>query len=253
VRFDVLALFCEEIAAGLRAGMVGRAAAQGVLTIEYWQIRNYAPGKHRQVDDTPYGGGAGMVMKVDPIVAALRACQAASGARGHVVLLTPTGERLTQKVAMDLAQRDRVIVVCGHYEGIDERVRDYVDQELSLGDFVLSAGEIAAMALIDAVGRLLPGVLGNDVSAADESFSSGLLEYPQYTRPEVFEGKRVPEVLLSGHHGEVAKWRRSESLKRTLERRPELLETATLTDVDRKLLEELQARTELDILDKPEH
>ncbi|MDX2168883.1 MAG: tRNA (guanosine(37)-N1)-methyltransferase TrmD, partial [Deltaproteobacteria bacterium] len=200
-----------------------------------------ATDRHRVTDDTPYGGGQGMVMKPEPLVAAIEAT-GDGPARPHRVLLTPQGARFDAARAHGLAARPALALVCGRYEGVDERVRDVVDEELSIGDYVVSGGEVAAVVVIDAVARLVPGVLGCAESAVDESFQDGLLEYPQYTRPPEFRGQRVPEVLLSGDHGAVARWRRAESLRRTLERRPDLLEHAPLSEADRRLLDELKKR-----------
>jgi len=199
-----------------------------------WNLRDFAPGKHRVTDDAPYGGGQGMVMKVEPIVAAIEAvCQSLD--RPWRVLLSPQGRQLDQGTLMRLATHEDVVLVCGRYEGVDERVRAFVDEELSVGDYVLSGGEIPAMVIIDAVTRLAPGALGNAASATDESFMSGLLEHPQYTRPEDFRGMRVPDILLSGDHGAIAAWRRREALRRTFERRPDLVARATLADEDRNI------------------
>lgn len=204
------------------------------MRVLLWNLRDFAPGKHRVTDDAPYGGGQGMVMKVEPIVAAIEAvCQSLD--RPWRVLLSPQGRQLDQGTLMRLATHEDVVLVCGRYEGVDERVRAFVDEELSVGDYVLSGGEIPAMVIIDAVTRLAPGALGNAASATDESFMSGLLEHPQYTRPEDFRGMRVPDILLSGDHGAIAAWRRREALRRTFERRPDLVARATLADEDRNI------------------
>jgi len=201
-------------------------------------LRDYTTGKHRSTDDTPYGGGQGMVMKPEPLVAALEAvCQSVS--HPWRLLLTPQGIPLTQAKAIELSRKEALVLVCGRYEGIDERVRRFVDAEISLGDYVLSGGEVAALVIIDTVARLVPGVVGRLASTQDESFSDGLLEYPQYTRPEEFRGLRVPEVLLSGNHAEIARWRRRQALLRTRVRRPDLLAKVTLSDEEKRWLNQL--------------
>jgi tRNA (guanine37-N1)-methyltransferase len=220
---EVLTLFPRMIAAPLEESILGKAREKGLLRVQVTDIREFADGKHRVTDDVPYGGGAGMVMKPEPLVAAIEAArQRAPGAR--VVLLSPQGARFDQGKAQELAVHGALILVCGRYEGVDERVLRWVDEELSLGDFVLTGGEIAALAVIDAIARLVPGVLGNELSAQSESFSGeGLLEGPQYTRPPEFRGLRVPEVLLSGDHEKIARWRQDQAVARTRERRPDLL------------------------------
>ena len=220
---EVLTLFPRMIAAPLEESILGKAREKGLLRVQVTDIRDFAQGKHRVTDDVPYGGGAGMVMKPEPLVSAIEAARAASPG-AHVVLLTPQGARFDQRKAEELARRKRLVLVCGRYEGVDERVLSFVDEELSLGDFVLTGGEIAALAFIDAIARLVPGVLGNELSAQSESFSGeGLLEGPQYTRPPEFRGLRVPEVLLSGDHEKIARWRQDQAVARTRERRPDLL------------------------------
>jgi tRNA (guanine37-N1)-methyltransferase len=226
MRFDVVTLFPEMFEGVVRLGVVGRAAGAGAISFHFKSPREFGIGKHRSVDDAPYGGGAGMVMRVDCIVACLEAVDAETPVRGHRILLTPQGTRFDQRRALELAALPAITLVCGRYEGIDERVRAYVDEELSLGDYVLSGGEIAAMAIIDCVARLLPGVLGNPESLASESHSpqtGGLLEYPQYTRPPEFRGVAVPEVLLGGNHAAIDAWRREQACARTGERRPDLI------------------------------
>ena len=220
---EVLTLFPRMIAAPLEESILGKAREKGLLRVQVTDIREFADGKHRVTDDVPYGGGAGMVMKPEPLVAAIEAArQRGPGAR--VVLLSPQGPRFNQGKAQELATHGALILVCGRYEGVDERVLRWVDEELSLGDFVLTGGEIAALAFIDAIARLVPGVLGNELSAQSESFSGeGLLEGPQYTRPPEFRGLRVPEVLLSGDHEKIARWRQDQAVARTRERRPDLL------------------------------
>jgi len=220
VEVELLTLHPELVRSPLEHSILGRAQRAGNLTVRVHDIRDHAEGRHRQVDDTPYGGGAGMVMKVDVMVRALRAVRRD---KSHVVLLGPGGTTLTQEEAGSLAQKDHLVLLCGHYEGVDERVRSFVDQEISIGDYVLTGGELPALVVVDSVARLLPGVLGNPESARDESFSQGLLEYPQYTRPAEFEGQSVPEVLASGDHGAIAAWRSRASVERTRQRRPDLL------------------------------
>jgi tRNA (guanine37-N1)-methyltransferase len=220
---EVLTLFPRMVRAPLEESILGKALVKGLLRVEVTDIRDYAEGKHRVTDDVPYGGGAGMVMKPEPLVAAIEAArQRQPGAR--VVLLSPQGAPLAQGKAQEMAGRGALVLVCGRYEGVDERVLGWVDEEISLGDFVLNGGEIAALAVIEAVARLVPGVLGNELSAQAESFSAeGLLEGPQYTRPPEFRGLKVPEVLLSGDHGKIARWRKEQAVARTRERRPDLL------------------------------
>ncbi len=238
MRIDVLTLFPGLFAPFLEQGIVGRAIGQERLDVRLTNIRDFARGPHRQTDDRPYGGGSGMVMKAGPIVRALQSLDPCEGAE-RVAMLSPQGRLFDQDLAWELAALDRLVLICGRYEGVDERVREgYADLEISVGDFVLSGGEVAAMAVIDAVGRLVPGVLGCEDSNREDTFEDGLLEHPHYTRPPVFEGRKVPEVLLSGDHERIRRWRRAESLKRTRERRPDLLERARLTEEDRTLLGE---------------
>ena len=234
---EILTLFPAMVTGYLEGSILGRARARGLLRIEPRDIRAHAEGRHRVTDDAPYGGGAGMVMKPEPLVAAIEAArQALPGAR--VLLTSPRGERFGQARARALAQGPTdLILVCGRYEGVDERVRPHVDEEVSLGDFVLTGGELVALAVLDAVGRLLPGVLGNADSPGSESFEEGLLEYPQYTRPPDFRGAPVPEVLQGGDHARIARWRRWHQLQLTRERRPDLLAAAELSDDDRRLLQ----------------
>lgn len=243
---DVVTLFPEYFSGPLNCSILARAQAAGLLRVRLWSLRDFTPDKHGKVDDTPYGGGPGMVLRPEPFFAAVAALAPAEGT--PVILLTPQGDLLTQRRATELARHDRLVVLCGHYEGVDERVRvGLATEELSVGDYVLSGGEPAALVLIDVVARLVPGVLGNEASPEEESFSTGLLEYPQYTRPAEFAGMEVPEVLRRGHHAEVRRWRRKEALRRTYLRRPELLARASLTEEDRQLLaeivEELSATT----------
>ncbi|MBM4358579.1 MAG: tRNA (guanosine(37)-N1)-methyltransferase TrmD [Deltaproteobacteria bacterium] len=232
MRFDVVTLFPEMFTGVASLGVVGRAAQEGAVSFRYRSPREFGIGRHQSVDDTPYGGGAGMVMRVDCVVACLEALDADAphgpegAVRGHRILLTPRGKRFDQRCAQELAGRPALTLICGRYEGIDERIHGHVDEELSLGDFVLSGGEIAAMAVIDAVARLLPGVLGNPDSLSTESYSptqGGLLEHPHYTRPVEFRGARVPEVLLGGNHAAIEAWRREAARAYTEAVRPELL------------------------------
>ncbi len=236
--FDVLTLFPGMFASPFADSILGKAVEKSLIGIAAHNLRDWAEGRHKVTDDTPYGGGEGMVMKPEPVARALdelRRRQPGS----KVLLMSPQGRTFRQADARQLATESGLILVCGRYEGFDERIRALVDGEYSLGDFVLTGGELAAMVIIDAVARLVPGVLGNEGSAASDSFSDGLLEYPHYTRPVEFAGQRVPEVLLSGNHAAIARWRRREQLRRTLLRRPELLETAPLSAEDRRLLEDL--------------
>jgi tRNA (guanine37-N1)-methyltransferase len=224
----------------LSLGLLGRAEAAGLIEVVTVSPRAFAQDKHRSVDAAPYGGGGGMVLMPGPFGAALDHLDAdRGGAPSRRVLLTPQGARFSQIDARRFSTLDSLTLVCGRYEGFDERIRSMVDEEVSLGDFVLLGGETAALAVIEATARLLPGVLGNDRSVVDESHTEGLLEYPQYTRPEIFRGQSVPDVLRSGDHGAIARWRRKEALRRTLHRRPDLLEDAELTELDRLLLDEI--------------
>jgi len=228
VRVDIVSLFPELFEGFLATSFVGRGIASGAMAVRFRSPREHGLGKHRSVDDTPYGGGSGMVMRVDVLVPAMEAmdADAPDGVRAHRVLLTPQGRPLDQSVVRALAARPAIMLVCGRYEGFDERVRGFVDEEISLGDFVMTGGEVAAMAVVDACVRLLPGVLGNEESTREESHSpetGGLLEYPHYTRPVEFRGKAVPEVLQSGNHAVIAKWRAAQALERTKDRRPDLL------------------------------
>jgi tRNA (guanine37-N1)-methyltransferase len=228
VRIDVITLFPEMFAA-LEHSILGRAIEQGRLTVSYVNPRDFTSDRHRTVDDYPYGGGPGMVMKPEPIFLAV---ESVAGPDSAIVLLSPAGRVFKQAVAAELASLEHLVLICGRYEGIDERVADsVVTDEISIGDYVLTGGELAAMVVIDAVARLLPGVLGHAESASDESHSQGLLEYPQYTRPPVFRGWPVPDRLLSGHHAEIAKWRRRQSLERTMARRPDLMTPDLLAEL----------------------
>ena len=239
IRFDVVTLFPEMLAAVTQSGITGRAAQAGLWRLQTWNPRDFTTDNYRTVDDRPYGGGPGMVMLAEPLEKTLDAVGAAGG--GRVVYLSPQGRRLEQRKVMELAQESALTLLCGRYEGVDERLLEQrVDEELSLGDFVLSGGELAAMALIDACVRQLPGALGDERSAIEESFADGLLDCPQYTRPELYRGRRVPAVLLSGHHAEIRRWRLKQSLGRTWLRRPELLQARGMNDEETRLLTEFQ-------------
>jgi len=242
MRFDVLTLFPELFSSFLKETILGRAVKAGLVDIRLVNIRSFARGRHLVADDRPFGGGEGMVMKPGPISRALESVDRTKG-RSLVLLLTPQGRTFDQPLAWELSRMEQVILICGHYEGVDERIRaNDVDLELSIGDYVLSGGETAAMVVMDAVSRLVPGVLGGEKSNQEDSFEDGLLEYPQYTRPRVFKNQEVPEILLSGDHEKIRVWRRTESLKRTLERRPDLLEKAKLTEEDKRILAKLRGR-----------
>jgi tRNA (guanine37-N1)-methyltransferase len=234
---EVITLFPEVMAGFLSATVIGRAIEAGVVAVHCTNPRDFAPGRYRQVDDTPYGGGPGMILSVEPIAAALEAVATARGPSRRI-LLSPRGGLFDQARARALAAESRLTLVCGRYEGVDDRVSSLVDEELRLGDFVLAGGEVAAAAVIEAVARLCPGVLGCGLSAGDESFTAGRLEYPQWTRPASWRGQAVPEILLSGDHGKIARWRRREALKATLARRPDLLAAHPLTAEERQLLQE---------------
>ena len=241
MNFHVLTLFPEMIEQGMHTSIIGRAIAGGYLSIDAINIRDYAFNKHHKVDDYPYGGGAGMLMQAEPVYLAYESVQKKLGYRPRVVYLTPQGEVFHQTMAKELAKEKDLVFLCGHYEGIDERVLDeIVTDYVSIGDYVLTGGELPAMIMIDAISRLVPGVLHNDVSAEFESFQDNLLEYPQYSRPEVWHDRKVPEILMSGHHANIEKWRREQSVIRTAKNRPDLLEKAELTEKEKKLAEEVQ-------------
>ena len=245
MRIDILTLFPEVFGGPFEASIIGRAVEAGLLQVSVHDIRDHAEGRHKVVDDYAYGGGPGMLMKPDVLFWAVESVAARDSQRGRVVLLTPQGRLLNQQVAEELAGEERLLLICGHYEGVDDRVRDHlVDDEISIGDYVLSGGEFPAMVVVDAVVRRLPGALGSELSLGEESHAEGLLEYPQYTRPAEFRGWPVPEVLLSGHHAEIARWRRQQSLLRTARRRPDLLARAELSDEERRWLEERLAEEE---------
>ncbi|WP_346907706.1 tRNA (guanosine(37)-N1)-methyltransferase TrmD [Faecalicatena orotica] len=242
MNFHILTLFPDMVMDGLNTSIIGRAAGKGLLSIEAVNIRDYAFNKHQSVDDYPYGGGAGMLMQAEPVYLAYEAVAGKLEKAPRVVYLSPQGQTFNQQMAEELAQEEELVLLCGHYEGIDERVlEEIVTDYVSIGDYVLTGGELPAMVMVDAISRLVPGVLHNDVSAEFESFQDNLLEYPQYSRPEEWHGKKVPEVLLSGHHANIEKWRREQSVLRTKERRPDLLEKCELTDAEKKLIEDYES------------
>ncbi len=240
MKVALVTLFPEAFDSFLATGLLAKALEARRLQVERVDPRAFTSDRHRTVDDAPYGGGAGMVMKPEPLVAAIESAEARLGGTAHKVLLTPQGRPFVQATARRFASLPRLVLVCGRYEGVDERVRRFVDEEVSLGDFVLMGGEVAAMAVVEATARLLPGVLGNEASALEESHADGLLEHPHYTRPATFRGMEVPEVLRGGDHGAIARWRRKEALRRTLRRRPELLRETALRPGDDALLAELR-------------
>jgi tRNA (guanine37-N1)-methyltransferase len=238
IRFDILTVFPEMFASPCGCSLLKKAQDRGLIEIQLHDIRNHAEDKHRMTDDAPYGGGGGMVMKAEPIDRALLSIPM-TGEAVPIILLTPQGNRFCQKIAEELAGYPQLVLVCGHYEGVDERVRtQLVNREISIGDYVLTGGELSAMVVVDAVSRLVPGVLGNSDSAGADSFSMGLLEYPHYTRPAEYRGWKVPDVLLSGNHRQIELWRRRESLLRTRKRRPDLLTDTVLTDEEKRWLAE---------------
>jgi tRNA (guanine37-N1)-methyltransferase len=241
MRIDVVSIFPELIEETNSVSLIGLARERGLLELESHDLRTWTEDRHRQVDDAPFGGGPGMVMKPEPFSRAVDELVAASQEPPLVILMTPQGRTLDQSLAEELARRERLVLLCGRYEGYDERVRDLADMEVSIGDYVLTGGELPAMVLIDSVTRLLPGVLGHEGSALEESFSWGLLEYPQYTRPREWRGAKVPEVLLSGDHERIRAWRRSKAIERTALLRPDLLENADLTDEERRLGDRIRA------------
>ena len=245
--FDIVTIFPAMIEAPLAAGILGRAIAAGLVDVKVHDLRDFTTDRHRVVDDVPYGGGPGMVLKADPVFRALDRIEAERGTPLTVILTSPQGARFTQAGAERLGRNERLVFLCGRYEGFDERVRSRVTEELSIGDYVLTGGELPALVMLDAIARLVPGVVGDEQSVADDSFSRGLLDFPHYTRPAELRWQdgnehvlRVPDVLLSGHHAEIRRWRKREALARTLARRPELLETAALDDEEREILKELR-------------
>lgn len=240
IKFDILSIFPEMFSSPLNFSLLKKAQEKGLLNIGLHDIRNWATDKHKMTDDAPYGGGCGMVMKVEPVEKALAAIRKPED-DSLVVLMTPQGEIFNQNIAAQLAEKKQVIIICGRYEGVDERIREHlVDREISIGDYILTGGELAALVLIDAVSRLIPDVLGNPESILGESFSLNLLEYPQYTRPAEYKGWMVPEVLLSGNHAQIEHWHKYESLKRTYQRRPDLLKKIKLSAEDKNNLEKIK-------------
>lgn len=248
MRIDVVTIFPEMFTGVFSSSILKRAQETGAVNIHVSDFRQFSPNKHHTVDDTPYGGGGGMVLKPEPIFAAVESLLEkgpSEGEKVRVILTCPQGEVFTQDKAIEFSREDHLIFICGHYEGYDERIRKHlVTDEISIGDYVMTGGELPAMVIVDAVVRLLPGALGNEQSAENDSFCHGLLEYPQYTRPAEFRGWKVPDVLLSGNHAKIERWRRKESLRRTFLRRPDLLEKAPLDDTDRTLLREIEEEME---------
>ena len=241
MQFYIMTLFPEMVMGGLKTSIIGRAIKNELLSIEAINIRDYAFNKHNSVDDYPYGGGAGMLMQAEPVYQCYKALEDRIGKRPRVVYLSPQGQTFNQKMAEEFAEEEELVFMCGHYEGIDERVlEEIVTDYVSIGDYVLTGGELPSMIMVDAISRLVPGVLHNDVSAEFESFQDNLLEYPQYSRPETWHDKKVPEVLMSGHHANIEKWRREQSVIRTAKNRPDLLEKAELTDNERILAAQIQ-------------
>jgi tRNA (guanine37-N1)-methyltransferase len=240
MKFDIVTIFPRMVQAALAEGVVSRGIQRGLLDAAVHDLRNYTVDRHRSVDDVPYGGGPGMVMKPEPLARAVEEIRRLRGVPDAVILLSPQGRPLTQAEVVRIGRLAHVVLLCGRYEGMDERVRALVaTEELSVGDYVLSGGELPALIVVDAVSRLIPGVVGDEASVEADSFSRGLLDHPHYTRPAEFAGLKVPDVLLSGHHAQVRRWRKKAALERTLDRRPELLERATLDDEDRELLDEI--------------
>jgi len=240
MRYDILTIFPEFFESPFSFGILKKAQEKGLLDIQTHDIREHTEDKHKTVDDTPYGGGGGMLMKIAPLASAIEDIKSTSR-KSLVVLTTPDGEKFSDKMARELAEYEQIIIVCGRYEGVDERIRElYVDREISIGDYVLSGGENAASVIVESVSRFIPGVLGNALSPENDSFNQGLLEYPQYTRPEEFKGSKVPDVLLSGNHGEIDEWRRKESIKRTFKKRPDMLDNAILKNEDIEVIKKLK-------------
>lgn len=237
MRIDILTLFPEMFSGPISESLLKRAQEKGLLSINIINLRDFTSDKHKTADDTPYGGGPGMVMKAEPIFKAVKSCKISSASR--VILMCPTGEKLNQTKAKELSASEHLIIVCGHYEGVDERVRqNLVTDEISIGDYVLTGGELPAMVLVDCLSRLIPGVVKEEESVIQDSFYEGLLDYPSYTKPEEFEGARIPEILKTGHHEEIERWRRREALKCTFFRRPDLLAEANLSAEDRKMIQD---------------
>jgi tRNA (guanine37-N1)-methyltransferase len=245
MKFDIVTIFPRMVEAGLAEGVISRGVERGLLDIKVHDLREFTVDRHRSVDDVPYGGGPGMVMKPEPLARAVEDIRARRGDPDTVVLLSPQGRRFTQAEAARMSALRHVALLCGRYEGMDERIRTLVaTEELSIGDYVLSGGELPALVIVDAISRLVPGVVGDTRSVEEDSFSRGLLDYPHYTRPSEFSGAKVPEVLMSGHHEQVRRWRKKTAIQRTLERRPELLDTAAMDDEERALLDEIRKEQE---------
>jgi tRNA (guanine37-N1)-methyltransferase len=244
MKLDIVTIFPRMVEVPLSESLLGRAAARGVLDVKVRDLRDYTDDRHRVVDDVPYGGGPGMVLKAEPLFRAVDAIRAERGAPDAVVLTSPQGRPFAHREAERLSRLERIVILCGRYEGVDERVREHLaTEELSIGDYVLTGGEFAALVIADAVARLVPGVVGDDQSIVSESFVRGVLDFPHYTRPAEFRSLGVPPVLLSGHHAEIARWRKREAVRRTLERRPELLTAAELDEDERRFLRELREKT----------
>ncbi len=241
MRIDILTLFPDMCNAYINESIIGRAVKNGIIEINCTNIRDYANNKHNKVDDTPYGGGMGMVMAAEPIYNAYKSLYSEEDNKPHLIYLSPKGETFTQKKAIELSNKEHIVLLCGHYEGIDERIiEEIVDEEISVGDYVLTGGELPALVVADAVSRMIQGVLADEICFTEESHFAGLLEYPQYTKPAVWHGRQVPDVLLSGHHANITKYRREKSLEETLKRRPEMLESAKLDKADLKHLDKLK-------------
>ena len=241
IKFDVLTLFPDMFRAVLGDSIINRAAENGIIGLNFINIRDFTKNKHKKVDDYPYSGGGGMLLQAQPVYDAYQSITKNLDYKPHTIYMSPQGKVFSQQSAKTLAQYEHIVILCGHYEGVDQRVLDMiVDEEISIGDFVLTGGEIPAMAVIDAVSRMIPGVLSSESSYENESHFSGILEYPQYTRPEEFMGVRIPDVLISGHHAKIEEWKRTEALRVTYQKRPDLLEKADLSDKDRKILEKIK-------------
>ncbi|ACI20613.1 MULTISPECIES: tRNA (guanosine(37)-N1)-methyltransferase TrmD [Thermodesulfovibrio] len=245
--FEVLTIFPEFIECYLKHGIVGRALNRGIAQVKVYNLRDFTTDKHKKVDDYPYGGGAGMVMQIEPFSNAIKHIKS-DGKKRKIILLSPQGKRFNQKLALEFTREEAVLTfICGRYEGIDERIKSFIDEEISIGDYVLSGGELPALVIIDSIVRLLPGALGDELSSEEDSFMKGFLDYPHYTRPEEFEGMRVPEILLSGDHKKIALWRRREALRTTFQKRPDLLKN--LSQEDMKILKELCSEINKKILE----
>ncbi len=242
MRFDILTIF-PEMFAPLSQSIIGKAQKEGIIEIYIYNLRDFSKDPHKTVDDYPYGGGAGMVFKIEPLYRAIKHLKKISPLPPKIISMSPQGRVFTQEMAIEFAKYERIIVICGHYEGIDERIYDFFPiEEVSIGDYILTGGEIPAMVVVDAISRMVPEVLGNEDSLEWESFNRGLLDYPHYTRPREFKGKKVPEVLLSGNHQEIERWRKTQSIIRTLIRRPDLLKGAKLSDKEREILKDIEKR-----------